>query len=251
MRKHKKYMIKKCPIQIVEDPSLNAMWVTLLKSINFENKRYENIMFFDTTCSLAIFDKNWLEELFSGRLKIAMKNSDIIRNPTFEEWKRIKEILSQTHYIINLKTLKLELKKKHLSLLVIMTREEKELLLRDLCARLPYGVKCTTKSIWNGIYTIVGYKDNRVFLDCPIYEEGDDEWMIESIVPYFRPMSSMTKEECVEFKWLNVKCDAMPTFEYVPVENYRIFDWLNRHHFDYRGLIEKGLALEAPFDMYK
>ena len=118
--------------------------------------------------------------------------------------------------------------------------EEKELLLKDLCARLPYGVKSTTKSLWNGIYTIVGYKDNRFFLDCPIYEEGDDEWMIESIVPYLRPMSSMTEEEIKTYSLFSLsRC------------NDEAIDWLNAHHFDYRGLIGKGLALEAPEGMYK
>ena len=118
-----------------------------------------------------------------------------------------------------------------------MTQEEKQLLLQDLCARLPYGVKCTTKSLWNGIYTIVGYKNNRFFLDCPIYDEGDDEWMIESIVPYLRPMSFMTEEE---------KIDYQAFFNYDGIEYPEEYiDWLNVHHFDYRGLIEKGLAIEV------
>ena len=85
-----------------------------------------------------------------------------------------------------------------------MNQEDKQLLSKDLKARLSYGVKCTTKSTWNGIYTIVGYKDNRFFLDCPIYDEGDDEWMIESIVPYLRPMSSMTKEEKLMYEGLMI-----------------------------------------------
>lgn len=140
-----------------------------------------------------------------------------------------------------------------------MTQEEKDLLLKDLSARLPYGVKCTTKSSWNGIYTIEGYKDNRVFLDCPVYDEGDDEWMIESIVPYLRPMSSMTEEEENEWHGLNID----PLFEAIGKQHTRIenlmlraksqynpVDWLDAHHFDYRGLIEKGLAIEAPEGMY-
>ena len=129
-----------------------------------------------------------------------------------------------------------------------MTQEEKELLLRDLEARLSYGVKCTTKSTWNGIYTIVGYKDNRFFLDCPIYDKGDDEWMIESIVPYLRPMDSMTKEEKKEYESL---CILIPVnydsdlskYDYYTTDSIDSFDWLNAHHFDYRGLIPKGLAI--------
>ena len=119
-----------------------------------------------------------------------------------------------------------------------MTQEEKELLVKDLSARLGYGVKCTTKSSsWNGVYTIVGYKDDRFFLDCPIYDEGDDEWMIESIVPYLRPMPSMTEEEKKEY------------WDITSVSNHcAAIDWLNAHHFDYRGLIEKGLAIAVTED---
>ena len=133
-----------------------------------------------------------------------------------------------------------------------MTQEDKELLLKDLCTRLPYVVKCTTKSMWNGIYTIVGYKDNRFFLDCTIYNEGDDEWMIESIVPYLRPMSSMTKEERNEY--LSIKMQETERVAlaevYRPEAISEIIDWLNKHHFDYCGLIEKGLALKAPEGIY-
>ena len=128
-----------------------------------------------------------------------------------------------------------------------MIKEDRELLIKDLSARFPYGVKCTTKSMWNGIYTIVGYKDNRFFLDCPIYNEGDDEWMIESIVPYLRPMSSMTEEEKEEFSMLAV---GTHLFKGPLIPSYDTLDWLNAHHLDYRGLIEKGLALEAPEGMY-
>jgi hypothetical protein len=58
-------------------------------------------------------------------------------------------------------------------------------------------------------------------------------------------MSSMTEEESDEFQQLDTECDKMPTFDYVSIEHYRIFDWLNAHHFDYRGLILKGLAIEV------
>ena len=139
-----------------------------------------------------------------------------------------------------------------------MTQEEKELLLKDLEARLSYGVKCTTKSTWNGIYTIVGYKDNRFFLDCPIYDKGDDEWMIESIVPYLRPMSSMTEEEWKELNCIGYivplydGCFGVDIRAYCKngQPHYRRFsefstieDWLNAHYFDYHGLIPKGLAI--------
>jgi len=128
-----------------------------------------------------------------------------------------------------------------------MTQEDKQLLLKDLVARLPYGVKCTTKSSWNGIYTIEGYKDDKFFLDCPVYDEGDDEWMIESVVPYLRPMSSMTEEEKKEF--YKVVCDSMNIDNISP--SAYVADWQYSKHFDVHGLIPKGLANEAPEGMYK
>ena len=136
-----------------------------------------------------------------------------------------------------------------------MTQENKELLLKDLTTRLPYGVKCTTKSSWNGIYTIEGYKDDKFFLDCPVYDEGDDEWMIESVVPYLRPMSSMTEEEKEDYRKvceLDTKILSKHPMDETPFPAlYNSQDWLNKNMFDYRGLIEMGLAIEAPKNMYK
>ena len=152
-----------------------------------------------------------------------------------------------------------------------MTQEEKQLLLQDLCARLPYGVKATTTSNgWRDVYVVSGYNDNRIYLDCPVYDEGDEEWLIESIKPYLRPMSSMTEEE----KWelvdlcLFYECycdtDAYSHYGIEIISQYCVddrlipenmvscqaIDWLNSHHFDYRGLIPKGLALPSPEGMY-
>lgn len=107
-----------------------------------------------------------------------------------------------------------------------MTQEEKELLLKDLCARLPYGVMIQSV----GEIKMLGMTDI------------DD---IESFMPkpYLRPMSSMTEDESMEYYILYDIALADGT-------HYIITDWLNVHHFDYRGLIDKGLALEAPEGMY-
>lgn len=109
-----------------------------------------------------------------------------------------------------------------------MCTEDKQLLLKDLCARLPYGIKVT-----NGIYTIklTPCSDTSIIIKN------------EHILPYLRPMSSMTKEERHIF-------DKM-TRGYTIHQQAALFDWLNEHHFDYRGLIEKGLALVAPEGMYE
>lgn len=72
---------------------------------------------------------------------------------------------------------------------------------------------------------------------------------------YLRPMSSMTEEEEKEYNQLCYNCQEQDSVDYNITELDRtqliyVVDWLNAHHFDYRGLIEKGLALEAPEGMY-
>ena len=124
-----------------------------------------------------------------------------------------------------------------------MTKEEKDLLLRDLCARLPYHVRC---KIWLKDGTTEegpldlehNYAD--VLLDAFYYNK------IKNIKPYLRPMSSMTEIEKMEFN----EIQRYNVF-YSTKGHYTETDWLNAHHFDYRGLIEKGLAIEAPEGMYK
>lgn len=115
-----------------------------------------------------------------------------------------------------------------------MTHEEKQLLLKDLSARLSYGVK------------FQGEDSNVYTLDAANYFA----LQVEDVVfkPYLRPMSSMTEEEEDEYQECGNKDIAEAYIHLVP--NNRI-DWLNAHHFDYRGLIEKGLALEAKKEMYK
>jgi len=117
-----------------------------------------------------------------------------------------------------------------------MTQEDKTLLLKDLCARLPYGVKALTPWKKDGpgpvtLIDITSSKQVRVF---------EDWYDIEEIKPYLRPMSSMTEEEEIYYNTI-----------YTTLKFYEKEDWLNTHHFDYRGLIEKGLALEATEGMYK
>lgn len=133
-----------------------------------------------------------------------------------------------------------------------MTQEEKQLLLKDLCGRLPYGVICVTTSVYydnddNEIGQAQGRlvsinKHGASFVDdrddTTFAADFEDNGQI-GFKPYLRPMSSMTEEEYQEFGY--------DVLRYTPRE----FDWLNAHHFDYRGLIEKGLALEAPEGIYK
>ena len=123
-----------------------------------------------------------------------------------------------------------------------MTQEEKQLLLIDLCARLPYGVKINIKSDYTR-----EMEDTEL---TPYHLDGlgyNAEY--RNLHPYLRPMSSMTEKEKIEY------CDLQDRFlcsaQYPVTDAYEIFDWLNSHYFDYRRLIDKGLALEAPKDMYK
>ena len=133
-----------------------------------------------------------------------------------------------------------------------MTQEDKQLLLVDLCARVPYHPKGLVANARTGAM-------------C-------DEWLTCATFPmfvnitnncrlYLRPMSSMTEEEREEYSSFVLRendgylTDGLPDYtgkHYVYIDNVNAFiNWLNKNMFDYRGLIEKGLALEATEDMYK
>lgn len=155
-----------------------------------------------------------------------------------------------------------------------MTQENKQLLLVDLCGRLPYGV-------------IVDYKENEFEIPhwkiTTIYPNTFDGWIgydkrvgagsesgsrpfnIGEVKPYLRPMSSMTEEEKNEFALtVSPQGSAIYYNEYIgiPLSHLaqeipykylaNVLDWLNAHHFDYRGLIPKGLALSTEvFNPYQ
>jgi hypothetical protein len=77
-----------------------------------------------------------------------------------------------------------------------------------------------------------------------------NECDIETIKPYLRPMSSMTEEEAMEYANCGKIIAISHQNDYL-IPNPKSINWLLEHHFDYCGLIEKGLALKAPEDMYK
>ena len=126
-----------------------------------------------------------------------------------------------------------------------MTQEEKELLLKDLSARLPYGV--IVSPIDCGKAKLIGFKDGYpILFDLVSQKEYDKPWEIEYIKPYLRPMSSMIEEEKEEYIKERDKDKSANMYH----ATYHSIDWLNKHHFDYRGLIPMGLALEAKEGMY-
>lgn len=125
-----------------------------------------------------------------------------------------------------------------------MTQENKDLLLRDLCARLPYEVK-------------VQYEDNIFTIDyiSAMYEEiklnTPNRYTIDvlEVKPYLFPLSSMTEEQQKElYSIQGVLTVDFELEEYKMVhlfQSQNVIDWFNKNHFDYRGLIEKGLAIDS------
>ena len=128
-----------------------------------------------------------------------------------------------------------------------MTQEDKELLLKDLCARLPYGIKASYYGVeeecetWDEIecVTLDGYVDI-----------GQYSLPIEGIKPYLFPLSSMTEEQKKYLKdrfcydWDGEPYDLRKCQIEIG-DTDELIDWFNKNHFDYRVLIEKGLAIDA------
>lgn len=132
-----------------------------------------------------------------------------------------------------------------------MTTEDRDLLMKDLCGRLPYKVRCkcvnglgggeTEKGVLKYVGNCYGVISNY-YEDVPLHSGFVNNvfYPIENVKPYLRPLSDMSELESLYYN---------TAFFYKKFHEKT--DWLNAHHFDYRGLIEKGLALEAPEGMYQ
>ena len=120
-----------------------------------------------------------------------------------------------------------------------MIKKDKELLLKDLCARSLYNVKVLyNNKVFNVDYISAIYEEIK--LDIP------DDYTIDisEVKPYLFPLSSMTDEEKLEYRktqWVYQADYCAPEY----FDDLESYDWLNKNHFDYRGLIEKGLAIDA------
>ena len=155
-----------------------------------------------------------------------------------------------------------------------MAQEDKEILLKDLCARLPYGVigQCEIDASYDTSFDTIpqthkfdaevyGLLEEGLLFVTPLIEDQDVQELANEEVadgvdildfkPYLFPLSSMTEEQKREYNSLR---DLVPTHQCEVgnlmddmelFDNWSSIDYLSAHHFDYRGLIEKGLAIDA------
>lgn len=159
-----------------------------------------------------------------------------------------------------------------------MTQEERNLLFKDLCTRLPYKVRCKIKYYRgnvatfgiNTLTTSLEGEDTVIGIDYKneiVYTDSVGSCDIASIKPYLRPMSSMTDEEASELAYIVYEIEDIISFEttddYIDVDfsdehgdtasvtiwydelTIVSLEFLLENHFDFRNLIEKGLAIEV------
>ena len=142
------------------------------------------------------------------------------------------------------------------------TQANKELLLKDISARLPYGVlgQCEIDASYDTEFESIpqthkfqavayGFNEDTLFV-CPMIENQDeleianeeiaDGVYILDFKPYLFPLSSMTKKQKDEYQYIAERWMNDPAYSISDS-----IDWLNKNNFDYRGLIEKGLAIDA------
>ena len=168
------------------------------------------------------------------KLEEQLKEINLYQNHISQSIDRIEQSLYQIDDCIE--DIEDEIKKEN----KIMKQEEKELLLKDLCSRLPYGVKCNVDG--NKPYILSRIEidnDNGHLLDFIEKKNGlDMQVYLSEVKPYLFPLSNITEEQ--EKEYLNT-CNGYCNYYWTE----ETFDWLNKNHIDYRGLIDKGLAIDA------
>lgn len=124
-----------------------------------------------------------------------------------------------------------------------MTQYEKELLLKDLCGRLPYGVVVQVDYLVHDEMFLPDAENDRIInIDVDTEKLITNDWSeyhIDEVMPYLFPLSSMTNEQSVEYTKTLIINDLFC------LETPETYDWFDKNHFDYRGLIEKGLAVDC------
>ena len=121
-----------------------------------------------------------------------------------------------------------------------MTQEYKELLIKDLCARLPYNVICQVEFKEDGKYNSKVMLLSGIFTDKAYFTTKGGSIYSNEYKPYLFPLSSMTEEQKQEYQYI--------TERWMYDSSYSIsdsIDWLNKNHFDYRGLIPMEMAIDA------
>lgn len=142
-----------------------------------------------------------------------------------------------------------------------MKKEDKELLLKDLCGRLPYGVKCQVREdeftyigtlsrieVDNENGHLLDFTESMSGLDCQVY--------LSEVKPYLFPLSSMTSEQLFEVSQIIGKDEVEIRDGFLDIidsechvitylEILELLEWFNKNHFDIYGLIKKGLAIDA------
>ena len=121
-----------------------------------------------------------------------------------------------------------------------MTQEQKDLLIKDLCGRLPYGVKGLYYSTVMSLHMVDPF-DNYHPLYC-VTKSGSEYIGIDEFKPYLFPLSSMTEEQNKEYAHILVMCSNLANCQLLDMT---VEDWFRENHFDYRGLIPMGLANDA------
>lgn len=124
-----------------------------------------------------------------------------------------------------------------------MTQEHKDLLLKDLCARLPYGVEVEYNSIKCEVLSIDMYNEELTIRVCPGY---CPVVKFENVKPFLFPFSSMNEEQKRELNNLVEESVFQILHSEDGNQQPQIpMDWYNKNHFDYRGLIPIGAAIDA------
>lgn len=119
-----------------------------------------------------------------------------------------------------------------------MTQEEKDILINDLSARLPYGVLVDVEGYWMGPLKGLSFHEGKCIASVGFDAKGNPrEFDIALVKPLLRPWSDLTNEEILEIMEIKL--------------NHSILDYMNAHRLDYRGLIEKDLALKGSAQMYE